>query len=333
MVYRIHFTSEDLARTRVAPAPMPLSELNLAARLLQVRTRDPRLAAWRRRAAVPLPASARMALSLFPPLAPSPTFAAPARAGTLEELLDLVRATPRKEVEAQLAAVAEHHPVPAWARHLGDDMALREAFCEGLGHLHTHLLSPYWTRIADLFALDRTVRMQHFMHGGVERLLVRANPRWLRWRPPVLEVRMVHEVDLDLYLRGQGVMLVPSAFGSRSAVDPDQPQPAVTYPAGHDLPLVRLTALTEPGTASTLTALLGNTRARVLTAVAEHPGCTTKELAVFCGISASSASEHATVLRAAGLIQTARQLNTALHSPTGLGADLLAGGDRHSAGG
>lgn len=323
MVYRIHFTGEDLARTRVAEAPMPLSELNLATRLLQVRTQDPRLGAWRRSVSAPLPDSARMALSLFPPLAPSPTFAAPVLRGTPEELLELVRATPRKEVNAQLAAVAEHHPVPAWARHLADDRALRDMFCEGLGHLHTRLLSPYWTRIADLFALDRTVRMQHFMTGGVERLLVRANPRWLRWRPPVLEVLMVHDVDLDLYLQGQGIVLVPSVFSSRSAVDPEQSQPAVTYPAGHDQPLGRLTALTEPDTGAALSALLGSTRACVLTSVAEHPGCTTKELAMFCGISASSASEHATVLRAAGLIQTARHRNTVLHSPTSLGTSLL----------
>lgn len=37
VAYRIHFTTEDLARTKVAQAPLPLMELDLAARALQVR--------------------------------------------------------------------------------------------------------------------------------------------------------------------------------------------------------------------------------------------------------------------------------------------------------
>jgi DNA-binding MarR family transcriptional regulator len=61
----------------------------------------------------------------------------------------------------------------------------------------------------------------------------------------------------------------------------------------------------------------------VLTAIAEHPGCSTKELAAFAGLASSSASEHATVLREAGLITTTRHRNTALHSPSQLGLNLL----------
>jgi hypothetical protein len=43
MVYRIHFTMQDLARTRVAEAPMPLVELSIAARALQDRSRPVQL--------------------------------------------------------------------------------------------------------------------------------------------------------------------------------------------------------------------------------------------------------------------------------------------------
>jgi DNA-binding MarR family transcriptional regulator len=68
---------------------------------------------------------------------------------------------------------------------------------------------------------------------------------------------------------------------------------------------------------------VGTTRAAVLTTVAEHPGCSTKELAALTGIAPASASEHATVLRRAGLINTVRHRNSAMHSPTALGIALL----------
>ena len=48
LVYRIHFTSQDLARTRVAEAPPPLLELDRAARALQDRGQAVRLDSWRR---------------------------------------------------------------------------------------------------------------------------------------------------------------------------------------------------------------------------------------------------------------------------------------------
>ncbi|MEK8144171.1 winged helix-turn-helix domain-containing protein [Streptomyces sp. M10(2022)] len=78
-----------------------------------------------------------------------------------------------------------------------------------------------------------------------------------------------------------------------------------------------------PRARSPLASLLGPMRAAVLHAIAERPGCSTKELAALTGIAPSSASEHATTLRTAGLIRTVRHRNTALHSPTTVGVGLL----------
>ncbi|MFJ6378640.1 hypothetical protein ACIQI7_01345 [Kitasatospora sp. NPDC092039] len=47
MVFRIHFTAQDLARTRLAD-PMPFAELNAAVRALRRRSHAARLDAWRR---------------------------------------------------------------------------------------------------------------------------------------------------------------------------------------------------------------------------------------------------------------------------------------------
>ncbi|WP_331746027.1 winged helix-turn-helix domain-containing protein [Streptomyces sp. NBC_00872] len=330
MVFRIHFTTQDLTRTRVAETPRPLQELTTAMVTLQGRTHPVLLDAWRRGALPKLSDQARMALALVPLLGSSPNFLSPVEAGTPEEVLEQVRATPRRQIHADMAEIAELQPLPTWARGLADDADLRAGLYDGLSQLHTHLLAPYWTQITDHFAADRPVRMRHLLSGGVERLLAQANPQWMRWNPPVLEIRtVIKEASRDLHLDGRGLLLVPSVFLTRSASvwSHETAQPVVTYPVSHDDPLHRLTFLTpEPAaskTATAVAALLGHTRAAVLDALAEHPGCTTKELAALVGISPASASEHATVLREAGLIRTVRHRNTALHSPTGLGIALL----------
>ena len=73
-----------------------------------------------------------------------------------------------------------------------------------------------------------------------------------------------------------------------------------------------------------LAALVGRNRAAVLGAVAD--GCTTTELAVRVGISIAAASQHASVLRDAGLITSSRQGGAMLHALTPLGAGLLQAG-------
>jgi DNA-binding MarR family transcriptional regulator len=269
-----------------------------------------------------------MALSLIPPVGYSPTFLTLPQAGTPEELLEKVRATPRGRIQSELAAVAEQQPIPPWAHHLADDTALFMQLCDGLSRLHTDLLSPYWEQLTDLFTADRSVRMRQMLGGGVERLLSLANPQWMRWNPPVLEIRMPNGVERDLHLEGQGILLMPSMFGTRSLVDNEaQPQPIVSYPAGLEQPLRRMTVFapehTMSGSSAAVSALLGPTRSAVLNVVAEYPGCSTKEIATLVGVAPASASEHATVLRGAGLIQTVRHRNTALHSPTRIGIALL----------
>ncbi|WP_053711698.1 ArsR/SmtB family transcription factor [Streptomyces sp. NRRL B-3648] len=73
--------------------------------------------------------------------------------------------------------------------------------------------------------------------------------------------------------------------------------------------------------ANALSPPLGHTRAAVLASL-RHPATTT-ETADRVGISLSSASEHTTVLRKAGLIATTRTGTAVLHSLTPLGTALL----------
>nr|WTB28841.1 winged helix-turn-helix domain-containing protein [Streptomyces sp. NBC_00830] len=321
MVYRIHFTVQDLARTRVAEGPMPLHELELAARALQSHSQPTRLDAWRHRARAQLSALARMALTLMPAVGCSPGFLSPAKVGAVEELLEQVRSTPRERVRTSLLEAARRHPSPpAWTRHLADDASLFAELCTGLSHLHACLLRPHWAQFTEHLAVDRTLRLQQFLTGGVEQLLTQANPQWMRWNPPVLEVRMLNGADRDLYLEGEGFLLIPSMFCTRAIVSDGQPV-SVSYPACPDLRTLAsvLGRTPSPG----VSTLLGRTRTTVLTTIAEHQGCSTKELATRAGIAPASASEHASILREAGLICSLRHRNSVLHTVTPLGLALL----------
>jgi DNA-binding transcriptional ArsR family regulator len=136
-----------------------------------------------------------------------------------------------------------------------------------------------------------------------------------------------------MYLDGRGIKLVPSVFVGQTPGLHENPNdeldvprlilPATSdgtgYPTGHahlwDGPRPRGAALA---------ALVGRTRAAVLRTIAD--GCTTTELAERVGISLAAASQHASVLRGAGLITTRRQGQAVLHVLTPLGTELLEAG-------
>lgn len=73
-----------------------------------------------------------------------------------------------------------------------------------------------------------------------------------------------------------------------------------------------------------LGALLGRTRAAVLELLTHQH--TTSEVAAELGISAASASEHTSTLRAAGLVATERNGKSVRHTCTPLGLRLAARG-------
>ncbi len=322
MAFRIHFSFEDLARSRVARSPRPLQELSIAMRVWRNRTPPPRLGAWRRETAC-LPAAARMAFELTPAHGWVPDFLAPTTAGEPEELLERVRATPRRRLREEMARLAARQPVPRWARLLGEDPAVLRQLVDSLTAAHDVLLAPYRPHVESLLKTDNALRARDFLHGGMERVLARLHPRRIRWEPPVLSVTMASGLDADLHLEGRGLLLVPSVFGTDAPViAPDvQPQPMLFYPASSDSPLPGVVR-PRTGASATLAQLLGRTRAAVLLAIADRDGCTTTELSTAVGVSVSSASEHATVLRRTGLIATTRHHKAVLHTITSTGRVL-----------
>ncbi|HEY1178952.1 MAG TPA: winged helix-turn-helix domain-containing protein, partial [Phytomonospora sp.] len=162
---------------------------------------------------------------------------------------------------------------------------------------------------------DRAKRAAALADDGVEGLFRSLRPM-VDWSGG--ELRIPHHPHQVIELRGRGLTLVPSYFCLRHPVtlfDEGLP-PVLVYPvppsAGH-LPHG------NPG----LTALIGATRAAVLDAIGH--GCCTTDLARRAGVSPASASEHAAVLRAAGLISSHRDRNRVVHRLTRMGRALLDG--------
>jgi DNA-binding transcriptional ArsR family regulator len=191
-------------------------------------------------------------------------------------------------------------------------------------------LGPYWDGIRSHLEVERAVRGRIMAEGGVDRLLATLHPN-VRWRPPVLEVlRPAHpgsppQPDHDVHLAGRSLVLVPSVFCAHpmlcfSTVDDTLPE-VLVYPTLREIDdALALWGNGAPRRAA-LEALLGRTRAIALDATTAP--CTTGELARRIGVSAATASHHASVLRQAGLITTRRNGSAVLHTITTRGAMLL----------
>jgi DNA-binding transcriptional ArsR family regulator len=183
---------------------------------------------------------------------------------------------------------------------------------------HDRALRPYWPSIRRHVVADRARRVQQWAEHGIGGMLSGLHRR-VRWRPPVLEI--LDFADVDLHLDGRGLRLQPSFFCWHAPTklrDSSLP-PVLVFPT---TPAPGALRRGRPGEPERLTALVGATRAAALEATVA--GCTTSELAQRCGVSPSTASQQATVLRGAGLISTRRDGGAVRHEITTLGLALLS---------
>ncbi|MFJ8647322.1 ArsR/SmtB family transcription factor [Streptomyces sp. NPDC093546] len=329
---RIHFTGADLAGVRMAARPDVLWETVLSFHRLRDRRGALVYGEWRSETRTRLNGETRLLGALVPQRGYFPDFLTPPEGlGGLDTALEALRETPPARIGTELALLAASRPgaapLPGWAAGLVEGRT--EPFSRLLGALrgyHRAAIEPYWTYIQSRVEADRAVRGRALLDGGADELLASLPPT-LRWRSPVLEAD--YPVDRDLYLDGRGLLLQPSFFCRGTPVvyrDPDLP-PVLVYPVTHsDAP-----AAGEPagggGASSSLGRLVGHTRSAVLKAIGH--GGTTSELARRAGVSLASASQHAGVLREAGLVVTLRQGSSVLHTLTPLGAALLHGGAQY----
>lgn len=321
---RIHFTDADLARTRVASAPDPLWEICASLHRFQSRHGRWAYADWYHAAHARLHAAhlTRTLRTLLLPLVPRATYfpdflTPPEAAEGLDAGLKAIHATPRHRVLNEVGVLARTSRAPAWAPRLAEP-GMRRELTQAMRAYYDTVIAPYDDHVRARVEAERSAGARAVLDNGVEGLLRNLGPH-LRWQRPVLHT--VYPEDRDLHLNGRGLLLVPSYFcwGNPVAFGDSTLDPVLIYALGHEPHHTSLPG--DLGSGSPLATLLGRTRAAVLRAVAA--GATTGELARATGVSASSASQHSTALRDAGLITSHRHAASVLHTLTPLGAALL----------
>lgn len=319
------FTIDDLARTRFAISPM----FELVSGLRAVR--DPGRAAaihlpWIRTA---LPVAYELGLepwlSLLPPRGYMPDFLTPPPStplATFGDELELVRATPAKQIRIELEIVA---------RRSGSSAAIEELRAHprrGVGRLCALLeafwlaaVEPHWPRIQALLEADLRHRSRRLTEGGPVRLFEDLDPA-VAWSGDRLEVEMAWTETVEL--AGQGLLLLPSALqASRPVAVADPPwQPTLIYPSRG------LGLLWEPGASAgpeALASLVGRTRADLLAALSA-PRSTT-DLARSLGLTPGGVSQQLAVLRRSGLVEGDRHGRSVLYLRTPAADRLVEAGD------
>jgi len=312
---RLRFEVNDLARTTFA-APFLLCEVAGSIEAVQRPASGFRQRC--RSSNTRLPQRARSLLGLMSAGAGVPEFLAPEADGQLDELLDVVLATPARRIASELIEVNAALPQSSWARALaaGNAHAVKD-LGGALRCWYDHVVAPHWPSLQLAVTTELSQRAWQLGTQGAEATLNTLHPT-IRWRDGILEVDSPVTADVDL--AGRGLRLVPSAVWTRPVLALQWKQPSLTYPvtAGTDV------SNTQGGLEwDQLGGLVGNTRSRVLRrlAMGEH---TTSGLAAGVGISLASASRHAAILRSSGLVTTRRRGREVRHGLTELGHRLLA---------
>ncbi|RDI60558.1 ArsR/SmtB family transcription factor [Nocardia pseudobrasiliensis] len=328
---RIHFTPEDAMRVRIGPPLSPFGETLLAARMLQ-RSRAGMFTGWRAQVRDTVPVDFGLLAELVPPDNDFVDLITPLReARSMPEALEALRLAPREELRREVNFTLERRarrsnaPIPAWAATLPDrDGGVLRDIAAAVEAFHSVAFAGRWAHVQTHLDLTGERLARTLATEGVERLLAGLG----RWRTPVLEIATLGPPPgSELRLRGRGLTITPSLFAwpdpiaLKSSVDEGAPVRLIV-PALRD-PGDFIAAWGPRPRNDALVALLGRTRAAVLEVVAA--GCTTTELARRLAVSPATASEHASILRRAGLIDSRRERNAMRHELTTLGAALLDG--------
>jgi DNA-binding transcriptional ArsR family regulator len=314
---KVHFTEADLAKVTIAEDADPMWELLMSSYRIRRPEGEPFFGRWRRGSRFAVPASGRLLMAAVPPYGYCPDFLTPAGVRTVDEGVAAMLETPERSLAADVAELsAQGTRVPPWLRRVadGETRELRR-LGTALHDYYRQCIAPDWATVRRAVARDRRRLLSNLERGGPQLLLSTLHPD-ITWSPPVLCVRF--PIEQELHLEGRGLRLLPTFFAHGMPTtykDPSLP-PVLVYSISH----TSLDSDAEPG--PSLAALLGHTRARVLMTVA-ITRCNTSELAELTGISLATASQHASVLRASGLITSARSGKSQIHEITPLGLGVI----------
>ena len=240
-------------------------------------------------------------------------------AQTLADDLAAVRSTPLDVARAEIAkCLAAADPPAAHAREVLSSSSVVEIVADTLETAWHELVGPDWAALRAVCERDVVHRAGLLSRVGWTEALTGLHQR-VTWREGRIEVALLTDQEIDL--AGQGLLLVPSVFVWPSVVvytDPPWPR-ALIYPARGTAALFSPADVRPP---SALADLLGRSRARLLTTLAE-PASTT-QLAASLRLAPGAVGDHLAVLRRAGLVSRARAGRSVLYQRTPLG-DALSG--------
>ncbi len=325
---RIVVTPSDIAASRYAVSP--LGEAASALRLCAGQRSAPALTSWVARARPAydrlrreLPAIGAL-LALQRRGGYNADFIQPPPDGTGRDFADelaVVRATPLAQAREELARnLAGHRPPPAYARRIYESPDVVDRLADAIEATWATLVEPDWPRLRAILERDLLHRAGRLLAYGWGAAVADLDPR-LRWVPGEAVGHLeVSDRDPRTYtLDGQGLLFVPTVFGTLISYV-ERPWPyAIVYPASGVAELLGPPDPARPGDA--LDRLVGRGRAALLRALAAP--ATTSQLVAQLGLSLGGVGDHLAVLRDAGLVARTRAGRTVLYRRTPLG-DALA---------
>lgn len=179
---RIHFTAEDLARTRVATTIGVAAETIDTVKLLKDRDASLALRRWHISVRGRLGQQTGSLAALMP--IRGPLIDATSLMGdtaSIDEGVDNLIAAPRALMRLELANLDLHPTHRSWARKLVDgDREARLQVATALRACHSVTVAPYWSRARSHLSEVRAGYVTTMADGGVEQLLTRRPRPWLQ---------------------------------------------------------------------------------------------------------------------------------------------------------
>lgn len=319
---RIHFSSVDLGRTRLALQIDHMWEIISSVQVLQHRAGGLFFDNWRRRVRErvrtdgQLQCGLRTLMDLAPHARYFPDFLTPVdEIDDVGTAFDAVLSTSKTRLRAEITRLGM--PAVRLRDLANGEIASLRGLRGTLDRYYRAVVLPHLDEITLALRADLAERVNIYLRDGVEAVLADLSPV-ANWNHPVLT--MDYPVERDLWLAGRGLRLVPSYYCLHHPVALADPslRPILVFPVR---PLVRLLN-TEHRRGDRLSALLGNTRAEILRLLID--GSNTKDLVRRLGVAPATVSHHTTVLRDAGMIATHRHGTFATHMVTPLGLRMLS---------
>jgi DNA-binding transcriptional ArsR family regulator len=333
-------SDEDLPRVRLAAAPEPMLEAVMAAHPRLDRSIPP-FSAFSRAALAELGSSAPQVIRVMQsPAVLGTNFGVSTQSdiAVLDEAIEAAMSQPRSEWRASFDELRMHGLSAERFPGLAEGVpAAMTRVADLVRRFHSVVLAPYWDTMTAVCSAAVAAWTSTVARQGIEALLQTLHPT-IHWEPPHLivdeeprgcpqicphlAVLRTYLADRNLRFRisSRGLVIRPTLTSHAVHKSADGEGLATLSVPVHTDP--RLFTAPQPPLADPLADLMGSTRARVLKTCTKQP-LTTSGLAQRLGISTASASEHASVLRSAGLLQSDREGQSVRHRATVLGIALV----------